>query len=881
MQVIKPNSLSLLKQTYYLKQQQFVVSALSFFKLGEENGLLPENEQWPRLQPYLDAGVILDTGHAKGCAEWLLAGCAYSTDEKPVQKMEVKVAIDKSDKVIEVVGDRIYGRMNLLDIQQDSTITPFTKMPLGFAQSYGGVGYDKNQMGKGRLDKQNFDAKIKGHRLANLYVKGESIKADKQARTEACFLPREFTHPERAQYQGTYNKKWLKDIHPGFPDDTDLKLFNSAPQAQQQETFFLPNSCYELNGVHPQKSIIKGRLPSIVVRAFVTQTEASGCHFKEIDTHIDTVWFFPELELGIAIHRGVLAVKDSLGLDIKNLLLALEKNTDVPRKLDYYQQVLQQRLDSKTAAGNAFNASQLLPQLTEEEQTERIKLYAQALAMQEHKQVQQRYKQLKKLQKQHPHLDWQTIEQNGIEQGNKNKIQHESPPAPIPQALLKKGDFDLTPYIEWSRKQEAMVKAKGRQKLQELQFLKKQQAQPESNIESEASILLRSEHVVLIQSGKTVSSKLIPDDTRVEEKKVYLQKVMQESTRRARQLSPVVTQTEIVDTIGSKILRQKVLSLLEQNQSLAGRDLMGADLSGLDLTGQNLRDVMLEQANLEGTQFSYALCDGLVLVGAKLDGACFTGCRLIKANLSAVNCQKAQFNNCLFDHCLMIESEFEQCDFTAAKFNKMNWVSSKIKHCLFSQSQWLGVQVVESCLKSSSWKQATLTQSTFLLCDLTESQWQHSKIERCSFLKTIFNRVDFSYLVADRVQISTIKALIQCSFYKSRWQYCGWRELHFQHCVLSQAAFICCDFSFAHILQSDFDKTLWQGSLLLKVHFSQAGGAKALFYETNLCKADFNTVSLSSVTFHQTDLNEAQFDQCHMPNVTCYPLSSMEKATGW
>ena len=228
MQVIKPNTLSVLHQTYYIKQHQFVVSALSFFKLGKGAELLPESAQWLRLQPYLSDGVILDTGHAKGYAEMLMAGCACAPQGQVIKSMAASAQIANINKNVQIVGDRKVTKASLLTSTKVSEPLAFTKMPLGFSQSYGGIGFADNVNGKGVQDKSNYDAAHEAYHLANLYLAGESITPDKKSRKVASFLPRDITHPQRAEYQGTYDKAWPDNVQPGFPDDTDLRLFNRA-----------------------------------------------------------------------------------------------------------------------------------------------------------------------------------------------------------------------------------------------------------------------------------------------------------------------------------------------------------------------------------------------------------------------------------------------------------------------------------------------------------------------------------------------------------------------------------------------------------------------------------------------------------------------------
>ncbi|SHE43674.1 DUF2169 domain-containing protein [Vibrio gazogenes] len=868
MQIIKPSTLSLLKQTYDLQGHQFVVSALSFFQLGETPTLLDESTQWLRLQPYLSTGIILDTGHAKGRFECLLAGTAYAKEAKPVTQMMVQLKMGDVAKSVRVIGNRTCHSGGLLRSKQVSAPEPFIQMPLGDAESYGGEGFTENPQGKGVLNKTNFDREKDVYHLANLYLAEESIAPDKAKREVANFLPRELTHPQRAQYQGTYDQHWLDHTHPGLPDDTNPRLFNVAPPSQQQKTPFLPSEHYVLSGFHPEKSRIEGHLPNVLVRAFVTQEHHEHSDFIEISTHIDTVWFFPELELGIAIHRGVSPAYDSAGLDIKNLLLALENVEDIPRDKAYFQRVLKERLDPKTAAGHAFHASPLLPQHSEEETARRAKLYAQAQAEQEAKNAKQRLKLLKQMQSEHPELDWDNIfAQQKTRQNGMPEL------GPIPQELIDKKDFDLTPYIEFSRQQVQKAKEQMAQSQKALQAKLKQEPKPHED-EPQASLLARFSEVVLIQADEQVQQAL-PEAASAARKQAHAHQLMLKSQRRARQLSPHVNQPRHVSVAGAGLLRQQVLSCLAQGDSLAGRDLFGADLSGLDLRGQDLRDVMLERANLTHANLAGCLCDGVVLTEANLDGACFDGCRFTRANLSQVACRGLRCQQATFDHTLVIESHFEQGLFMASQFSKMQLVSSDFSSSDFSKSIWVGVQFIQSCLKETRWPDTQVSLCTFLECPLQLSQWQKAKLTRCAFLKTDVSHGNFSQIQAQKTQIDATYTCEEADFSHGHWEYCGFRNVSFEHCCFSASVFQHCDFSLAKLTNCALNQSLWHSCLLFQGQLLHCSGEQAVFYQSNLRKTRFSDSDLSLVTFHQTNMREVEFQHCHLAKMVRYPVPSL------
>lgn len=867
MQVIKPSTLSLLKQTYDLKGHRFVVSAFSFFQLGKHNTLLEENAQWTRLKPYLAAGLLLDTGHAKGYAECLLAGNAYALGGQAVEQMSIELKIGKIHKAVQVIGDRTCTQ----NLRSVSSPQPFVRMPLGDQQSYGGVGFKENSKGKGVLDKANVDSQANIYHLANLYLADDDITPDKKIRRVASFLPRDFSHPQRAQYQGTYNQEWLDHVHPGFPSDTDSRLFNvAAPEQQQPQTFF-PGESYSLSGMHPQHPQLKSRLPDQFVRAFVTQECDGEDLFKEIPTHIDTVWFFPDLELGIAVHRGSLPVTDSAGLDIKNLLLALENITDTPRDKAYFQQVLAERTNPKTAAGHAFHASQLLPQQSEEETARRAKLYAQAQADYEQKQAAQRLKQLEKMRSEHPELDWDKVFAREQAQTPASDA-----PGPIPQEFIDKRDFDLTPYIKWARQQAQNAKAKMAESREELEKHSKKEPLRPVDMESQSHILARFAEVVPVHNADKSAEDSLPSNATIEQKQAHMQRMMLKSQRRTRQLSPGVMPKQQVSADGAALLRQQVIACMEKGESLAGRDLFGADLSGLDLSGQDLRNVMLEKANLTDANLTGCLCDGVVLTEAQLERVRLDRCRFIRANLSRINSTSVSCTGAVFDHAVIIESHFENSCFVGTHFSQLSIVTSDFSGCDFSKSEWISVRLIQQGLTDTQWQNAQLTLCTLLECRLTASQWVQASLTRCALLKTTLAQAQFPKVKAQRVQIDVTDRCENVGFDNGHWEYCSFRNLHFVGCWFSASAFQSCDFTRAHLEECDLQHSLWHSSLIFQGNITNSQLASALFYQSNLRKTGFVDSDLTAVTFHQTNLRETDFKHCVMRRVQRYPLASLK-----
>lgn len=149
MKIVKPLTLGVLQQPYrYRGVHRLAVATLGFFALGrDDERLLVENLQWPKVLKQIPAGQALDHILPKAHAEVMLSGCAHAP--KPVPRMQVRMQCGPIDKRVDVIGDRRWERMwyGRVCIHAPKS---FTTMPLSADRAYGGEGHD-NPLGTGYL----------------------------------------------------------------------------------------------------------------------------------------------------------------------------------------------------------------------------------------------------------------------------------------------------------------------------------------------------------------------------------------------------------------------------------------------------------------------------------------------------------------------------------------------------------------------------------------------------------------------------------------------------------------------------------------------------------------------------------------------------------
>ena len=837
--------MSLISRTYNFKGNKFTVGGVGFFQLAGGDQFLPEADGWKTISPLLDDETILDMGFAKPCAEWLLAGSAHAECGKPVTQMQVSVALGKCKKVINVVGDR---RWNGGVLSSPTQPQPFERMPLNFRHAYGGIDYPENPLGKGLINKKNKEKQ--DYELANLYLAAESIKANKKDRTPVCFAPLAVSLPQRMKYQGSYDEQWLANVHPGFPHDTDLTFFNAASLDQQFDGMISPGEAYELKGMHPKKNIIKGQLPCFSVRAFVSKTESKKDNFIEIDTDIDTVWFFPELEIGVMIYRGSIDVIDSDGLDIKTLMLAYENVDDVPRTKEHYKKMMQQRSEKKTASVHSMFEAPLKP-IKSEKEKQAIQQLIELDKLAHKAKQEQRLVQLvnaKKITEQQKQQALAAFEKNIV---------------PMPKSLVASGDYDVSKQLTELEKITNSAETDVKNKIDQAQI----QIQPQPMaIESESKLYQRVFNPIFVSAvGQT------PDK---EESPEYL---TVKSQRKARQSSPAcVGGAYVRSEKNANTIRQWVLEMLANGVSLAGRDLAGADLSNIDFSHQDLTDVMFERANLSDCFFKSACLNGAVFTKANLTKAVFGGASLVNANLSGLDCSTVSFVKANLTGVNVTLSVFKNCDFSDARLDKLHAIETYFSHSKFENIQCEKAVFMQVNLTEAKFTCASVIACQFVQCNLEHSSWQGANIYRTIFLDAKASWASFSQVKANKVQLGNVGEYKNTDFSDGHWQGCGFRSLNFLSAKLTGSIFESCDFGETSFENTNVSKSVFKSCVLMLACFNKSLCQHTLFALSSLKKTHFKKTDLNESIFQCSDLSEAIFDDCTMLNIIKYPKASIK-----
>uniref|UniRef100_UPI002604D1B4 DUF2169 family type VI secretion system accessory protein n=1 Tax=uncultured Shewanella sp. TaxID=173975 RepID=UPI002604D1B4 len=378
MKVIKKNDIASLFVPYQLQGKNYLsISMILGFDLLNPSQSMSEQALWDKVNTSLEGGFF-DAGMPKIQAEWLLSGACFSGD-KPRERVRISVSIAGNEKQLDVYGDRYW------QIQQDKLVPSspqaFLRQAITWEKAWGGVDINENKVGLNLYQE--------GYPLACVFY-SHDIKndaAEKAIYQPACLLPLAIDHPMRQACMGTYDDLWFRERWPSVPQDFDWHFFNQAPLDQRVQDDFTGGESFHLVNLHPDIEMIKGQLPHYSPRVFVRQLtdlkyvvtaepaklnaiivndednseqntfeeEIEYC-VSEITLRNDTVWFFPEQELGLRIFRGNIEIQDEEALDVADILL-LKEDKDKPKQtLMFYADYIKHYSAAKEAEPEAMTA---------------------------------------------------------------------------------------------------------------------------------------------------------------------------------------------------------------------------------------------------------------------------------------------------------------------------------------------------------------------------------------------------------------------------------------------------------------------------------------------------------------------------------------------
>lgn len=313
------------------------------FRLSDSRILAHETEVWSALESAPMSFKALDEAMPKAFAEWMMAGHAQRRMGNNVDRQwRVQVAVGECHK--EIICQLPRTEAGAAEEQ---------KISLDFANAYGGEGFAPNPVGVGHESGGKGEKPLLS--LPDHYGRDHEFLA--------ATGPLDTRWAQRAAYVSRKKKDLTLDTehraHPGWPETMDRRFFQMAPRDQWAREEVWPAACaYSLHGVGDGGKGFFGQIPPLEAQAVFRR--AGSQSFETLSLKRQTLWFFPDRDIGAVLFSGLIDIDDMLTEEIDHLLVALSE-FGAPYSLEYLAGVARRREDTKCNMIEGMRDEVLLP----------------------------------------------------------------------------------------------------------------------------------------------------------------------------------------------------------------------------------------------------------------------------------------------------------------------------------------------------------------------------------------------------------------------------------------------------------------------------------------------------------------------------------------
>ncbi len=922
MNIVKALQPGLLHRTFgRAERNYFTASLLWGFRLSSGEPVLEIN-LWTAIGETLGKNEMFDAGMPKTRPEVLAVGSFHAPNGRPVQGGKASLRLGAVRKELAVFGARRWtGGPGITRTISDPE--PITQMPLTYANAFGGEGFVENPVGRGFRGSDSPSPS-----LPNVEYPDSLIAAPTDRPRPASFARVDIMWKQRLSRAGTYDKKYLRERMPGFPDDIDWTYFNDAAPDQWFDDYLTGDEPFELASMHPTMSVQRGYLPGVRGRCFVNRRTADGSRVEEVGTKLDTVWFFPGDDLGVVIHRGTVEVEEDDGTDITQLLIAHENLSDDPRSLDHYREELHRRTDPAQAYKYMMYTVPLLPEgcrcgfdiikessnmplehLTRtnaEAYRDKKRTDVESAVAEELEQAGEKMEDAELNPADHPEM-LKLPEVSPPQSEETQKIEQlmeaiapgiTTDPANLDITKLNLEKFDaLTAYMQQLKED----KQKQATELIEagLAEADSQRAAADSDqTDEESSEVLGKDAVVaeLREKLKPSASAPVLPRIHVEEGIEAARAQMVEANEEQKQILRSMGMPEeelatmLPDTSQLDAVREQMRDA--QRKARAGY-LMGAHRidearSPHEGREQEIGDALLARyaeksptaegdyafvdlcgQDLSGIDLHDSYLEYVDLRGANLTGANLSGVILTHARLDGTIVRDADLRGANLGASRIVRSDFSGADLTGAILGKADISESSFVRCKLTDKMEM---FLEAKLRKVDFTGADLRRCNFMDVDLTGCCFVEANLSESNVLNAQLEGVCFDRANIRSVNFVAVKAA-HATFRGASGRNvrfvggCTLTEADFAQADLSEANLRDCNLVRANFALAVLHKSDFGGSTLTDAEFTRAHAVQAQFGKADLSNARLHRINLFEGSLHKARLVGARFFEANLYSV--------------
>ncbi|WP_437970338.1 DUF2169 domain-containing protein [Sorangium sp. So ce260] len=872
MKTIKPQKLGLLHRVFEDGSDCYLsVTILAFFSFGPEAALLSEVDLWKFTAAELGKDAVLDMGMPKPRGELLISGRAHPREGR-APACAVRARLGAVDKTLYVIGDRTWRRGVPTEPE------PFTAMPIVWERAFGGPGFAPNPVGKGAQPVETETGEI--HPLPNIELPKPLITSPSDRPAPAGFGPIDLMWPQRFARMGTYDQRWLKERFPGFAEDTDLGVFNAAPEDQQVEGFFRGDEPMVLENMHPEKPVIEAALPGIATRAFINRKCGEVETFSEIAMHLETVHLFPHAERGVLLFRGIALVDEDDAADVLQIVIGAETLGE-PRAVEHYREVLRQRLDPKAGHLAALRDSDLLPPLPSGARPPRDKSDVERLLESDdllRKNLRDGARRRAEANRRQARA---TVVELGLDPAQFGLEQAEEPAVETVIPDIE----DLGPFVEElearaereraeaeSRRASAEAEARAAYAAAGMDYdalaadaMKQAAGPPKFSAKAERE---RLEDLATLLSNAGHPNAALEEtlaDPALDRKLAEMEAQVLEGYRQTAHFGPAAGR---LGGEAARRLRDEVVEAHRSGRSLAGRDLTGVDLSGLDLRGAILTGALLEGASLADADLQDADLERAVLAHADLCRAALRCARLEDANLGLATLRGADLSGADLSGAVLYRADLTGASFRGAELTLADLSEATLRDNDFSDALAQLLTLLRVDLAGSKLTGADLSRSTFIECKLGGVDLSGARLISTAFFSSEGRGAVFRGAVAENLRM-----VKECAFDGA-----DFRGATLTGANLRGASLAGADFTEAKMNGSDLSDCDLRGATMAWIAAREARFIRAELSDVDLTYADLMLGVLQKARLMGADFRGANLFRADLAKVLGDERTRFEEA---
>jgi len=851
MRALKPSKISVLTRlkTVGGENSELCVTAILPFAFEGSEGLVDEISFWQAVTPLLGASA-LDEGFPRARAEFLAAGAFFAPQGRPVRASHVRVQVGAVDKRLAVIGQRSW-----LD-GAPSEPEPFVTLPITWASAFGGPRFGRNPYGVGHESARSTqEAPLFMPRVEHY---GKLISSASELPEPAGFAPLGVEFEQRTGRAGSYRES---PTCFGLPKDHDPLFFNCAPPDQWAATWWAGDEEFLIEHMHPTRPAIRGRLPGVKARVFLTEVHARGEEvWSELAMRCDVVWLFPSIGLGaVAFHGGHPLTETST---ITELLAACDV-IGAERPTSELRAAWERRRNADRASVAMLSDSDLMPPMESgiaaNPPLPDIGVWTRSEGLHEdriHRGAVRRYESAVAL---------------AISQGIDPSAFGLSPPQ-APTLLPDPANLDAIAA--------------------ELERLPEREAEAQRALDAGAARTTATSRDAFSQQGLDYDALRAPEGgdgdvvggppkltsgpignvvdqlyeetenggpnglrraeaiVRLQDAEDRLREVYRSQALHFPPASPMTEEAAAMAKLVVGMAR-------DAQESLAERDFTGADFRGLDLTGMDFSRAFLEGADLRGADVTGANFEGAVLAKADLRGAKLVGTRLRQANLGSANLEGASLDDADLTEAVLMratttEASFRGANFEGADMLEAHWKGVDLRGARFERCTFL-----KADLTGANLTDAHLVQTTFLECTLDDARFDRANLHKASVISCKGTRASFVGVDAHEAVFVHKSELPEANFADANLERCCLRTT-----VLRGASFLRARMSMSDISECDasgstFDRAVLKSALAVRVNLDGASLRGVNCTETLLTSARIAGTDFTGAQLTRADLTAA------------------------